>query len=697
MFRTSLFPLGMALASFAMAEPTQLEGVTVEADAFGTGTQGGAVQRIDTEQLRRSAGNETLGGYLDALPNVDSASYGEAVGRPVVRGMSGYRVKILQNDNELSDLSAMSQDHAVAIAPRAAERIELLKGPASLLYAARAGGVIRVQDALDAPFPKPGLKGALNGDWRPDPQSRGLDGTVTLADEQWALHLGGLHQQSDPYQDGNGRVVPDSDLMTEQGQASIGWRPNQRTEWQLNATRLEKDYGIPNETDASTRIHMTRENFGAKLRHRPTSDWLELVTFDLLHSDYLHDETEGGRKDGLFGQKQLSGAVNLMWGTQNWFGETRLLLADSELRVCHEHGACDGFGDATRSSGRLGESVIQYLDRTGLAYSHGHPMPDSNSQTLQLSTLLQSELASKRDLSIGLNWERRDLTLDPSNLQEQWHYPPQLDPEYYASRDDNAISLSLGLAQAAQLRNPGWDVSLSYLERIPSVDELFWNGFHHATDSYIFGDPTLAKEKSVNLDLDLNWELDRQRIQLSAFHYRFADYIYQETGYGSDGLPLADPFHLSAVWFTRQTDADFTGGALRYENSTLEIRGYPVTLWGQIERVAARKRDGGALPRSSPMNREFGVRYEPRNWSIQATLKHVSAASNLAERESRTPGYHWLSLFLERTWDRRDQTLRWWLKGENLQDSIAYNHLSFLKDSAPLPGRQITTGVEWKF
>ncbi|MBW9263717.1 MAG: Plug domain-containing protein, partial [Candidatus Thiodiazotropha sp. (ex. Lucinisca nassula)] len=121
----------IALLSGIASADDELDSITVY------GSQGDAQQSQNAESLRKGATNSTLGGYLDSLPNVDSASYGEAVGRPVIRGMSGYRVKILHNDNHLSDLSAMSQDHAVAVAPRASERIQLLKGPASLLYAAQ--------------------------------------------------------------------------------------------------------------------------------------------------------------------------------------------------------------------------------------------------------------------------------------------------------------------------------------------------------------------------------------------------------------------------------------------------------------------------------------------------------------------------------------------------------------------------------
>ncbi|KAG1651234.1 putative TonB-dependent receptor [Nymphon striatum] len=235
------------LAEDALNAETELEEVTI------TGTaeeQTSTSLPVKTEKLNDKAANTTLGGYLDALPNVDSASYGEAVGRPVVRGMSGYRVKVLHNDNALNDLSAMSQDHAVAVAPRASERIELLKGPASLLYAAQAGGVLT--------------------DHRLDSDSNALDARVSVANDSWALRLGGLHQESDAYESGKGETIDDSDITTTQAQVGLSWKPNSRSELQFNATKLDKDYGIPNSTPEATRIDMSREDLGIKFKYQPT-------------------------------------------------------------------------------------------------------------------------------------------------------------------------------------------------------------------------------------------------------------------------------------------------------------------------------------------------------------------------------------------------------------------------------------------
>ena len=682
----------IALLTGIASADDQLDSITVY------GSQDETQQSKDSESLRKGATNSTLGGYLDSLPNVDSASYGEAVGRPVIRGMSGYRVKILHNDNQLSDLSAMSQDHAVAVAPRASERIQLLKGPASLLYAAQAGGVIKISDALDAPFPEPGLKGELSGDIRSDAESYSLDSHISLANENWALQLGGLTQESDPYKSGDGETIADSDVNTDQGQFSLGWRPNPSNELQINGTSLEKDYGIPNATPEATRINMQRDDLGFKYRYLPNPLWLDEITLDLLSSDYLHDETEGGRKDGLFGQEQQRGTLNLAWAAADWWGESRISYVNSELKVCHEHGACDDFEDASRSGAPLGESIEQYVLNRGLPYSHGHPMPDTQSKIWQASTVAQLMFSDSYELITGINWQSRQLQPDPDNIQEQWVYPTSLDPDYYDERNDHTLSLSLGINKQAIDATSNWEISLSYLERLPSVDELYWNGFHHATDSYIFGNSELDKERSLNLDIDLIFEQNSHRMQFSAFYYRFSDYIYQDRGYDESGAALIDPFHLSQVWFTRQTDADFVGGSLRYENRQALLRAEPdLTFWGQIDLLRATDSDGEDLPRTAPASAEIGVQLEQQAWLAKLSFKRVAKARNLAPQEEATPGYNWLSLYLQHNWEIADQELKLWLKGENLLDEFAQNHLSVLKDTAPLPGRQITAGIDWHF
>jgi len=686
---TTIFGLLLCAAVFADEE---LEEITV----VGTKEKNTSVPE-ETEKLSDGASNNTLGGYLDALPNVDSASYGEAVGRPVVRGMSGYRVKVLHNDNALNDLSAMSQDHAVAVAPRASERIELLKGPASLLYAAQTGGVVKVSDSLDLRFPEAGIHGSVSTDHRIGSDSNALDARVSLAKDNWAMRLGGLQQESGSYVSGNGDTIVDSDVKTTQAQIGLSWQPDSRSELQFNVTKLDKDYGIPNSTPEATRIDMSREDLGIKFHYRPELEWLDETTLDFLYSDYLHDETEGGRKDGLFSQQQQRGSLTAAWGIRDWIGETRISLTQSELQVCHEHGACDEFSDAARTGAPLGESLTQYLQNTGLTYSHGHPMPDTEIQILQASTSAQKMLNDSFELSLGTHLQSRQLTSNPDNIQEQWVYPSERDADYYDKRDDHALSFSVGLNNKAEENKITWEASIGYLERFPSVDELYWNGFHHATDSYIFGDTNLDKERSVNLDFDIGYKHNEHHLQFSTFYYHFKDYIYQDRGYDKNGSALIDPFHLSPVWLTRQTGAEFFGGSLRYENSQLRLDDKPVTLWGQVDVLNATKSHGDNLPRTAPASMEVGVLYKPADWSASLSLKHVFKADKLAPNEEGTSGYNQLNIQLKKDLKVANEDIELWFKGENLTDEYAENHLSVLKTTAPLPGRHISAGISWKF
>lgn len=672
--------------------PIELDEVTVEGRAESDPTS------QDTDALRRGAANDTLGSYLDAMPNVDSASYGEGVGRPVVRGMTGYRVKILQNDHEVSDLSAMSQDHAVAVAPRTSERIELLKGPASLLYAAQSGGVIRVSDRLDSLFRERGFSGALSNDLRAGQSSQSSNGFAHFANDRYAAFVSGFRQASDAYESGAGDIVADSDLDTQQGQFGLGWRPGPRSEVQVSGTFLAKEYGIPNDTDTVSRIEgLERQDFTGAFSFFPGLSWLSTVRLDLLSSDYTHFETEGARQDGRFGLSRVNGALTLEWAGGPWTGRTRIDVGDSELQVCHEHDACEEFTTAERTGRPLGESMVQQFENNGFAFSHGHPLPDTDNQSAQLSTVIERAIWTGHDISLAVNTRVRELAPDPANIQEEWVHAEQLDPDHYRRQDDHTVSLAAGMSDRLIRERFGWEVSISYLERLPSVDELYWNGVHHATNTYLFGDVDLATERSMNLDLDLTFADGPHRARLSTFHYRFSDYIFQEQGFDANGTPLRDPFHLSDVWFTRQADADFTGASLRYDHLLGPRFRLPLTVWGEVEALSAEEAGGDNLPRTSPGNAALGVIYDTARWQATASVRRVFEARQLAPNETPTEGYTWISTYVQTTRNIGGYDLDFWLRGDNLLNAEARNHLSVLKATAPRPGRQVFAGINWRF
>ncbi len=654
-------------------------------------------QTIKTDPESRRATGNTLGDYLDDQPNVESASYGPGVGRPVIRGMDGYRVKILQNDTEVSDLSAMSSDHAVGVMPKASERIELLKGPASVLYGANAGGIVRLVDDEESFSPKKGLHGKLQGSAADNNDARNLGAVLSAAGEAFSVHLSGFKSQTEDYTDGDGNKIWNSDVLTEQGKVVAGYQYRPTGRVAVSYQYLHKDYGIPNRTTEATRIDMTSKTYGLKIEELDLSKHIDRLQFDLNYTDYLHDETEGDERDGLFGQKTTEANLTMDYGVGKWLGTVIVGYRQNDLQVCHEHGGCEKFTKADRTGGPLGTSVLNYYNATGLPYSHGNPMPDTDTQTGHVGILAERPVGdSDAVLSLGAHLEVRNLEANPDNIQQTWVYPPSLDPDYYNTDTDWAASLSAGWEQPLS-KGLKTSLNLSYLERLPSADELYWNGFHHATDSYIFGNRDLNKEKSLNLDWDTDWQNDTGRLQVSAFFYRFWDYIYQQTLYDDQGQVVTDPFHLSPVWETQQTDAIFYGGSVAYDWNVVRLNSVPLVLQNQFDALRAEKVSGGNLPRTAPMSWLIGLNYAPDQWTASLSLKHVFEATEVAEHEAETPGYNWLKLYLD--WKPKTQYGNWvlWMKGDNLLDEYAQNHISFLKDYAPLIGRQFSVGVQLDF
>lgn len=550
-------------------------------------------------------------------------------------------------------------------------------------------------------FPKRGLHGHVDASAGSNNNLGSFGGRVTATSKQFTVGISALKSQTDDYRDGAGETIRDSDVLTEQGKLYAGWRYRSTGHILLSVASLHKDYGIPNSTDAATRIDMQRESYTVHLSEQNTVTWLDSINLDMSYSDYLHDETEGGRKDGLFGQQTFNTLLSADYYYADWYGKMMFGYRNNELQVCHEHGACEDFTTAYRSGieANVGASLENYLNARGLPYSHGHPMPNTRASSLTIGGHGERplELAETRVyLSVGAHIELRQLVADPGNIQETWLVPERIDADYYRDDTDFASSLSVGLT------HPLGDtitsqINLSYLQRLPSTDELYWNGFHHATDSYIFGNRELKKEQSINLDWDLDWSTASADWSLSSFVYFFHNYIYQDLLYNDAGEPTADPFHLSDVWQTLQSDAVFSGLSLRNEWKIANWKEAPVVLTNQAEILSAKRSNGENLPRSAPYNWLIGIAYAPERWSAKVSLKHVFKASETAENETTTPGYTWLSLYAD--WNRKlpNGDLKLWVKGENLTNSEAQNHLSFLKDSAPLMGLQLSTGFVFRF
>lgn len=649
------------------------------------------IHNVQALSKRKGAG-ETLGNYLSGELGVESATYGSAVGRPTVNGMEGYRVGIAQGGVMLNDLSAMSQDHAVGLNAKVAEHLELVKGPASLLYGSYSGGVIRtLGEEHDAKLPQDfGANASLSAN-----SDTGMGTTNVKAEygtEDYSGYINYYRNEADNYTSG-GKELKNSDTFSEQLHGVLGWKATDNTTVKVYGDTMDKEYGVPNRTDERTDILMEQQRYGVVVHNKELGK-LKNVQTEYQLSNYKHFEREGGRYDGAFKQDQQSLSTAFDFTVNDMDGNFRAELLNNELQVCHEHGECQEFTTALRTDAQDGLSIQNYYNDRGVAFSHGHPMPNTQEQKLQMGVNLK-RYYDEDELSFALNTVARKLNSDNANIQETWLMPTAIDEDYYSNQNDIAISASLGWWHI-------WNdkfttqASLAYMERLPSAQELLWNGFHHATESYILGNRDLEKERSVNLDLNMLYaHSENFNSKLSAYYYNFDNYIYQSP-LAQNGTAILDPFHLSPVWEMRGVRAKIYGLGIE-ESYQMALGQHKFTNTLQLNMLKGELNAGGNIPRMSPYNATASVEHQYKNLTNKLSYKWVDQSRNLANHESQTDGYQLLNASISYQQKIGKNKLNYWIKGENLTDDLARNHISFLKETAPLPGRAFIVGIDYQY
>lgn len=673
-----------------VVQATPLARNVVELSQSSTVLKGNALQR----EL-----NNNIGETLTRLPGLSNASFGQNIGRPVIRGLQGVRVGVLNDNMTSSDASAVSQDHAVPVEPFLADQIEVLRGPATLIYGSGSiGGVVNVvSNTIPIAVPENTLQGRalVQGDTAAD--QRFAAGRLDFGSGSFAGHASAFYRRTDDYEipgpaelfaddeneeheeDGHEEestgILENSFVDNEGGAVGASWIGETWTAG-LSYTAYDSDYGIPG---AHAHAHEDEhgfekedeeegeENVTVGLENRRVDGLLlgldpfrgfERFKLNVTHTEYMHTEFEGEEIGTVFDSETLDGRLELRHITLGrWSGAFGGQLTDREFSA-------------------VGEEAF---------------VPPSDTESWALFWVESAEFDRWR-LDIGVRYENVDTSaLELDREHEHGDEDEQHENEDPAtlSRDFSPLSFS---AAAVWHVNDKSHLAFTFAsaERAPSDAELFSLGPHLATQTFEVGNPDLGVE--TNRHYEIAWRLHEGALtgSMTLYYDDFDDYTYQaDTGLVEDGLPIR-------VW--SQQDAEFTGGELDFTWDIGQSRTGHWQLFGFYDRVKAELADGSNVPRIPPQRLGLGVDWDRNAWAANLTWIRADDHRETAEYETPTPGYDLFNAEISYRFDFEGKLgMEVYLRGHNLLDEDIRNSTSFLKDQAPQIGRNLAVGARLSF
>ena len=646
---------------------------------------------LDSEEIQQNSGS-SIGELLEGQPGVSSTSFGSAASRPIIRGFDGARVRILDSGIEALDASSISVDHAVATEALLLERVEILRGPSTLLYGSSAiGGVVNMigREIPRSPVSEAGkVEGGFKTSYDSASSGETTQGHIKAGGENWAMSVTGLtrdnddyeipgHAESEPHEgeEANG-ILENSFVETDSYSIGNTWFFNEGSYFGLSYSNYNSLYGVAGhshgeeheeeegeehseeEEEAPTIVDLDRTRYDAELVLIEPLDWIKAARVRLGYTDYMHVESEGDHAT--------------RYDDEGW-----------ELRGEIAH---DSF--ASFDEGVVG---IQFADSDFSAIGEEAFTPESNTQN---QAIFISEHIHNGDLHWEFGARVENQTVDHSaNPAER----PDIDGSSYS---DTALSLAVSVIWDFA-ENQSLTLSLQRSQRHPTSTELYALGAHIATSQYEEGDPDLGLENAYGIDLRHNYSAGNWSTAVSAFYTTFDDYIYSRN-LGTETILTNDhgeELHLDNYRF-EAVDALFWGFEAEANYIAYKSAGSTVTVGLLADYVRATNEDDNTnLPRITPMRIGGKLRIENGPWAVGALLRQNFKQSNNAvqEDETETGSFTELQIDLSHSFELEGGELILFAQGRNLLDEDIRRHTSFIKDEAPQPGRSVNVGISYKF
>ncbi len=621
----------------------------------------------------------TIGETLSHQAGVSATSFGPNASRPVLRGFQGERVRVLSDGIGSFDVSNTSVDHAVVINPLTADRIEVLRGPTALLFGSSAiGGVVNVIDSRiprTVPDEAIHLDGSATYGSAANERSGGTRIDVPLSDK-FVIHLDGTYTNTGNLETGGFLLAP---ALRAQAAASPdagvrdlaslkGELPNSAGQtWEVAGgaalitstgnlgfavSHYDSLYGVPIRFSLDpalmaeeVRLDVKQTRVDLRAETNPAAGFVEAIRFRAGFADYKHNEIND------------VGAINTTFLNQGWEG--RLEFAQ------RARGGWQGaFG---------GQFFLRNLNIIG----DEKFLPKSETQQYGLFTLQSLDLGALR-AEAGARVEKAILFATEDAVLGNAEI----------SRRFTAVSGSLG---ASLPLIPGWRFGLnaSYTQRAPSAEELFANGPHAGTQAFEIGNPEFDKERSKGLELTLHGKGSGYSLSASLYHSWFSGFIYEApTGAFQDGLP---------VFQNRQARARHYGAEIEATAELAQIGAFAINLDGVGDFTRATIKGGGPVPRIPALRLLGGLEAQSDVVHGRVEVEWVDGQDRIAAFETATKGYTMVNTSLGWKPFGARGPLSLTLSANNLFDVVARRHASFLKDYAPLAGRDIRISARLSF
>ena len=626
------------------------------------------VSVVSGEELTREL-RPTIGETLARQPGVSATSFGPNASRPVLRGFQGDRVRILTDGIGSLDISSSSADHAVAINPLTADRIEVLRGPSALLFGSAAiGGVVNVVDSrIPRRLPDESIHAEGIATYGTAADERSVNGAVDVPIAgRFVVHLDGnysrtndleiggfvltraLREQSAASADPGIRALaglrdrlPNSAAETSDFAAGFAWIGG-GSHAGVSVNRYDSLYGVPirysldpaMEAEAP-RIDVRQMRYDARAEIDTGDGFLDSVRFRGGHSDYRHFEIEE------------TGEIATTFRNDGWEGRLEAVQSN-------RGGWAGGFG-------------AQYFRRDFEVEGEEKFLPANQTEQFGLFVLQTLDRGAFK-AEAGARYEHSRLRAEAD--------PVIGNPELRRSFDAFTGSLGGSYAIAPGIR---FGINASHAQRAPSAEELFAGGPHAGTQSFEVGNPDLSVEKSWGLEGTFHATGDGYHVAASVFHSWFDGYIYEQpTGEVEDGLP---------VFAYLQDDARYFGIELEGSLRLAEIRGVTLNADAVADYVRATIEGAGPAPRIPPLRLLGGLEAQSEKVDGRVEVEWVSEQDRTAAFETETDGYTMVNASLAFHPFGPDTQIV--LSANNLFDVTARRHASLLKDYAPLAGRDV--------